>query len=97
MKKQRNKTMRNEKVRPEIINKEIADVKAKAENLSQVNEHLDKEFEDFVYEVDKNPERVSLLVSKATASRRKSDENKNDLKKLEEAIKVLEKKNGNSL
>ena len=92
MKKQRNKTMRNEKVRPEILSKEIADVKAKAENLSQVNEHLGKEFEDFVYEVDKNPERVSLLVSKATASRRKSDENKNDLKKLEETTKVLEKK-----
>ena len=42
----------------EIINEEIADVKAKAENLSKVNEHLDKEFEGFVYETDKNPERA---------------------------------------
>ena len=51
-------------------------MKAKAENLSKVNEHLDKEFEDFVYEADKNPERASLLVSKATALKRKSNENK---------------------
>ena len=76
----------------EIINEEIADVKAKAENLSKVNEHLDKEFEDFVYEADRNPERASLLVLKATALKRKSNENKNDLKKLEETIKVLEEK-----
>ena len=33
-------------------------MKAKAENLSKVNEHLDKEFEGFVYETDKNPERA---------------------------------------
>ena len=76
----------------EIINEEIADVKAKAENLSKVNEHLDKEFEDFVYEADKNPERASLLVSQATALKRKPHENKNDLKKLEETRKVLEEK-----
>ena len=67
----------------EIINEEIADVKAKAENLSKVNEHLDKEFEDFVYEADKNLERASLLLSKATALKRKSNEKKNDMKKLE--------------
>ena len=76
----------------ETINKEIPDVKAKAENLSKVNEHLDKEFEDFVYEDHKNPERASLLVLKATALTRKSNENKNDLKKLEETTKVLEEK-----
>ena len=76
----------------ETINKEIPDVKAKAENLSKVNEHLDKEFEDFVYEDHKNPERASLLVLKATALKRKSNENKNDLKKLEETTKVLEEK-----
>ena len=62
----------------EIINEEIADVKAKAENLSKVNEHLDKEFEDFVYEADKNPERATLLVSKITTLKRKSNEKKND-------------------
>ena len=76
----------------ETINKEIPDVKAKAENLSKVNEHLDKEFEDFAYEDHKNPERASLLVLKATALKRKSNENKNDLKKLEETTKVLEEK-----
>ena len=76
----------------EIMNEEIADVKAKAENLSKVNDHLDKEFEDFVYQADKNPERASLLVSKATPLKRKSNENKNDLNKLEETVKVLEEK-----
>ena len=62
----------------EIINEEIADVKAKAENLLKVNEHLDKEFEDFVDEADKNPERATLLVSKITTLKRKSNEKKND-------------------
>ena len=91
----------------EIINEEIADVKAKTENLSKVNEpdvkaktenlskvneHLDKEFEDFIFETDKNLERASLLVLKATTLKRKSIENKNDLKKLEQTIKVLEEK-----
>ena len=76
----------------EIINEEIADVKAKAENLSKVNEYLDKEFENFVYESDKYPERASLLVSKATALKRNSNKSKNDLKKLEKTIKVLKEK-----
>ena len=76
----------------EIMNEEIADVKAKTENLSKVNEHLDKEFEDFIFETDKNLERASLLVLKATTLKRKSIENKNDLKKLEQTIKVLEEK-----
>ena len=76
----------------EIMNEEIADVKAKAENLSKVNEYLDKEFENFVYESDKYPERASLLVSKATALKRNSNKSKNDLKKLEKTIKVLKEK-----
>ena len=76
----------------EIINEEIADVKAKTENLSKVNEHLDKEFEDFIFETDKNLERASLLVLQATTLKRKSIENKDDLKKLEQTIKVLEEK-----
>ena len=54
----------------QIINEETADVKAKAENLSKVNGHLDKKFEDFAYEADKNGERASLLVSKATFLKR---------------------------
>ena len=74
----------------EIINEGIADVEAKAENVLKVNEHLDKEFEDFVYEANKNLESASLLVLKATALKKKSNENKNHLKKLEETIKAYE-------
>ena len=74
----------------EIINEKLADVTAKAENLSKVNEHLDKEFDDFVYETNKNLKSASLLVSKATALKRKFNENKNHLKKLEETIKADE-------
>ena len=74
----------------EIINEKLADVTAKAENLSKVNEHLDKEFDDFVYETNKNLKSASLLVSKATALKRKFNENKNHLKKLEESIKADE-------
>ena len=73
----------------EIINEEIADVAAKAENLLKVNEHLDKEFEDFVYEANKNLESASVQVSKATALKSKSNEN---FEKLEETINVLEEK-----
>ena len=76
----------------EIINEEIADVKAKTENLSKVNEYFDKEFEHFIFEADKNLERDALLVLKATALKRKATENKNYLKKLEEAIKVFKEK-----
>ena len=74
------------------MNEEIADVKAKAEILSKENEHLDQVFENFVYESDKYPERASLLVSKGTALKRNSNENKSDLKKPEETIKVLGEK-----
>ena len=74
----------------EIINEGIADVEAKAENVLKVNEHLDKEFEDFVYEANKNLESASLLVLKSTALKKKSNENKNHLKKLEETIKAYE-------
>ena len=74
----------------EIINEKLADVTAKAENLSKVNEHLDKEFDDFVYETNKNLKSASLLVSKATALKRNFNENKNHLKKLEETIKAYE-------
>ena len=74
----------------EIINEKLADVTAKAENLSKVNEHLDKEFDDFVYETNKNLKSASLLVLKATALKRKFNEKKNHLKKLEETIKAYE-------
>ena len=74
----------------EIINEKLADVTAKAENLSKVNEHLDKEFDDFVYETNKNLKSASLRVSKAPALKRKFNENKNHLKKLEETIKAYE-------
>ena len=74
----------------EIINEKLADVTAKAENLSKVNEHLDQEFDDFVYETNKNLKSASLLVSKVTALKRKFNENKNHLKKLEETIKAYE-------
>ena len=60
----------------EIINEKLADVTAKAENLSKVNEHLDKEFDDFVYETNKNLKSASLLVLKATALKRKFNEKK---------------------
>ena len=76
----------------EIINEEIEDVKAKTENLSKVNEHFDKAFEHFIFETDKNLETDALLVLKSTALKRKAIENKNYLKKLEEAIKVLKDK-----
>ena len=70
-------------------------MKAKAENLSKVNEHLDKEFGDFVYEPDKNPERAPLLVSKATVLKRKSNENE-DLEETGGNNKSFGRKTGKS-
>ena len=47
----------------EVLYQDIPGMKVNVENLATGNEHLDKEFKDFVYEADKNTGRVSLLLS----------------------------------
>ena len=76
----------------QTLNGEITDVKSKIRNLKKVQEELDIEFEDFVFEAEKNPAKAALLVTKATAMKRKSNEVKEDIKKLEEAEQVLQEK-----
>ena len=71
----------------EGLHQDIPERKAKLENLAPVHEHLDKEFEDFVYESDKNPEIILLLLSKEINLKKKLDENRDNEKKLEVIIK----------
>lgn len=63
-----------------FLYQDIAEMEAKAKNLAKVYKHLEKYSEDFVYEADENVKKVWLLVSKATALRRKSSKKKAVLK-----------------
>ena len=80
--------MKNDQL--EILNSEIKDINAKMEQLVKINQQLDNEFETFVFEAERLPQNAHILLSKATAMKRKCKENKEDIKKLEGAIKVLE-------
>ena len=79
----------------EILNSEIKDINAKMEQLVKINQQLDNEFETFVFEAERLPQSAPILLSKAIAMKRKckeNKENKEDIKKLEGAIKVLGEK-----
>ena len=55
----------------------------------KVNNELDKEFEDLIFKANKSPGEAQLLVSKAAAMKRKLNQNKCDVKKLEDTLGVL--------
>ena len=77
---------------PEIITKEINELKTKVHNLKKVNEQLDEKSETFLFDADANPSKASYFIAKATALKRKRNENKDEIKVLEEAIEISEKK-----
>ena len=74
------------------IDNDITELKGKIDSLTKVNNELDKEFEDLIFKADKSPDEAQLLVSKATAMKRKSNQNKRDVKKLEGTLGVLREK-----
>ena len=52
----------------------------------------DEESETFLFDVDANPSKASYFIAKATALKRKRNENKDEIKVLEEAVEISEKK-----
>ena len=54
---------------------------------------MDEEFTECVFSAEnKSPTEQSQLIAKATALRRKSNDKKEEIRELEEQIKVLEMK-----
>ena len=73
-------------------NVNLAELKTKVDSLKKVNEQLDEESETFLFDADANSTKASYFIAKATALKRKKNENKDEIKVLEEAIKINEKK-----
>ena len=84
------KDSKNEQL--EIITKEINELKKKVDSLKKVNEQLDEESETLSFDADANPRKVSYLISETTALKHKRNENKDEIKVLEEAIEFSEKR-----
>ena len=92
-KEQRDKAERETKHQKLLnIDNDITELKGKIDSLMKVNNELDKEFEDLIFKADKSPDVAQLLVSKSTAMKRKSNQNKCDVKKLEDTLEVLREK-----
>ena len=75
----------------EIITKEINELKTKVNSLKKVNEQLDEESEIFLFGTDANPSKASYFIAKATSLKRKRNENKDEIKVLQEGIEISEK------
>ena len=84
------KDSKNEQL--EIITKEINELKTKVDSSKKVNEQLDEESETFLFDADANPSKASYFIAKATALKCKRNENKDEIKVLEEAVEISEKK-----
>ena len=75
----------------EIITKEINELKRKVDSLKKVSEQLDEESETFLFNTDANHFKPSYFIAKVIALKRKRNENKDEIKVLEEAIEISEK------
>ena len=73
-----------------ILEREIEETKVKREQLVKTCEMLDSDFVSYVEEAEKKQDMK--LISKANALKRRSEEKKEEIKKLEEAVGVLEEK-----
>ena len=76
----------------ELITKEINELKTKVDSLKKVNEQLDEEPQIFLSDADANFSRASYFIAKATTLKCKRNENKDEIKVLEEAIEISEKR-----
>ena len=73
-----------------ILNQEIKDVQAKRDQLTKTSEILQNEFTLYVEETEK--QQTLSLISKATAMKRKADEKREEVTKLEKTLGKLEQK-----
>ena len=70
---------------------DITDVTMKKEALQKTVNALDEEFEKCVFQAEKDPTNCMIHISKSTALKRKSNEKREEIKKLEECLEVMEK------
>lgn len=92
--------MKNAKEQEKVLNEmkvhmeDINDAEADREKLIKMSESLDNNFVSFVKKADfeKDMTQVSSLISKANTLKRRSEESKQDAKKLGEAVELLEMK-----
>ena len=92
--------MKNAKEQEKVLNEmkvlmeDINDAEANREKLIKMSESLDNNFVSFVKKADfeKDMTQVSSLISKANTLKRRSEESKQDGKKLGEAVELLELK-----
>lgn len=77
-----------------VLMEDINDAEANREKLIKMSESLDNNFVSFVKKADfeKDMTQVSSLISKANTPKRRSEESKQDAKKLGEAVELLELK-----
>ena len=73
-----------------ILCEEIKDVQAKRDQLKKTSEMLQNDFVQYVEEAEKK-QNISL-ISKATAMKRKADKKREEVKKLEKTLGILEQK-----
>ena len=83
-KKERNDIAKN------ILCEEIKEVQAKRDQLKKTSEMLQNDFVQYVEEAEKK-QNISL-ISKATSMKRKADEKREEVKKLEKTLGILEQK-----
>ena len=63
----------------------------KKEALQKTVNALDEEFEKCVFQAEKDPTNCTIHISKSTALKRKSNEKREEIKKLEECLEAMEK------
>ena len=68
----------------EVVLNEIKNIQAKSKQMRKLSEILHDDFMEYVEEAEKKQE-ISL-ISKASAMQRKSDDNKEEFKQLEESL-----------
>ena len=78
------------KQQKDILQEGIDDLQKKKEYLVKTTAMLDDEFVNLVERAEK--EQNVMLVTKATAMKRKKEENKSEIEKLEATLNILAKK-----
>ena len=78
----------------EIISMEIEEVEGKISILQRSTDALNKKFEAIVMDSTKLPKSDDIYVAlnEATALKRKANEQTDDIRKLEETVKVMQEK-----
>ena len=86
------KAVTNKEVQKKLLDADISDLKSTVEALKVTSETLNKEADSCIFQAEKDKKNSTTLVAKCVALKRKSGEKKEDIKKLEESLKIMEEK-----